>query len=191
MSNFNKLSSDELLSLIKIGDERAFTEVYNRYWRLLYAIAYNRLKDLEEVEDIVHDVLASLWTNREKLEINNLKSYLATAVKFRIFATIRKQNSRQTFQEQMLIPDPVDSYDVLDAMHYKKIIDAVNNEIENLPEKCKIVFKCSREQSMSVKQIALHLNISSSTVENHLNKALKKLNTVAKNLKTNILLLLF
>ncbi|MBB6502887.1 sigma factor-like helix-turn-helix DNA-binding protein [Pedobacter cryoconitis] len=48
-------------------------------------------------------------------------------------------------------------------------------EVERLPEKCRIVFKYSREGDLAVKGISEKVNISTGTVENHMNKALIRL----------------
>ncbi|WP_374119689.1 sigma factor-like helix-turn-helix DNA-binding protein [Flavobacterium sp. LHD-80] len=44
--------------------------------------------------------------------------------------------------------------------------------IETLPEKCQAVYKLSREEQLSHKEIGERLNISTKTVENHITKAL-------------------
>ena len=69
-----------------------------------------------------------------------------------------------------------------DRLYYRYIIDIVSREIENLPEKCQEVFKLSREYYMSNKEIAQKLNISESTVEKHINKAIKHLRTATSHL---------
>ena len=181
------LSNNELLGLLRSEDQAVFTEIYRRYWQTLYAIAYNRLRDQQDSEDVVHDIFSSLWYNRHKSEIHDLKAYLATAAKFRVLATIRKEQNRQTYTEQISHINIAESYDLSEALHYKRILQAVHEEVEHLPERCRLVFKYSREQNMPIKQIASQMNLSTSTVENHLNRALKKLHIVAKKLSINLL----
>jgi len=67
-----------------------------------------------------------------------------------------------------------------DRLHFRYIIDMVENEIENLPEKCRLIFKLSRHDFLSNKEIAERLQISESTVEKHINKALKRLREISK-----------
>ena len=191
VNKLTNLSSNELLELLKLGDKAAFTEIYNRYWQTLYALAYSRIRDAVEAEDILHDIFSNLWNNRQKTEIHNLKAYLATAIKFRVLAIIRKEHNKLTYTDQASFSEAIDSYDVLDGMDYRTIIQAINEEVEHLPEKCRLVFKYSREQNMSVREIASQMEISTSTVENHLNKALRRLHVVVKNLTANLLALLF
>lgn len=55
------------------------------------------------------------------------------------------------------------------------LTDAVEKEVARLPEKCQQVFRMSRHEHRSVRDIAEALNISHKTVENHLTKALRQL----------------
>ncbi|MNT58452.1 RNA polymerase sigma factor [compost metagenome] len=74
------------------------------------------------------------------------------------------------------------SIPIEDRLYYRYIIDIVAKEVENLPQKCQEVFKLSREYYMSNKEIAIKLGISESTVEKHINKAIRHLRTATGNL---------
>ena len=190
LAKLETCSNDELLSLLRSDHQAAFNEIYRRHWQTLYAVAYNRLRDRQKSEDAVHDVFSSLWANRHKSEINNLNAYLATAVKFRVLETIRKEFHKQTYIQHSSQHVPAESHDISLALHHKRLLQALNEEVQNLPEKCRLVFKYSREANMPIKQIAREMDLSTSTVENHLNKALKRLREVVKKLGGQILLLL-
>ncbi|MGH2553931.1 MAG: RNA polymerase sigma factor, partial [Chitinophagaceae bacterium] len=64
-----------LLRLVSQDDEAAFTELYERFWKKLFVAAYNRFKEKQQAEDIVHEVFASLWANRKKIEIESVDNY--------------------------------------------------------------------------------------------------------------------
>jgi len=165
---------EELLQFLSEDDKDAFAEMYRRYWSLLLALAYNRLKDLATAEDIVHDVYAGLWHNRRSHEIRSLKNYLAASVKYLILKEVRKKALLHRFtesQDKNIIIETT-SDNSLDA---KKMLQIVKDEIETLPENCRMVFKLSREKGLTVKQIASEMDITPKTVENQLNKALKKI----------------
>lgn len=151
-----------------------FDEVYATYWKKLFAIAYKMLNDKQEAEDVVHDVFVSLWVNWGKVEIKSLENYLHAAVKNLVFTKLKKKAHelayKKSLNDQELTPPPI-----VASIHNKQVLEKVQNEIENLPEKCRQIFKCSRNEGMPVKQIAKQLNISPKTVENQLNKALKQL----------------
>jgi RNA polymerase sigma-70 factor (ECF subfamily) len=176
---YESYNNHELLELLSSSDERAFTEIYNRFWKKLFGVAFNRLKETEEAEDIVHDVFASLWANRNKAEITSLDNYLASVAKYMVLDKIKKKERARMYKnssnQSELHETPVET-----SLHYKFILGFVKDEIEKLPEKCTLIFKYSRYEGMSTKQIAEELNISPKTVENQLNKALRQLKLVAK-----------
>src|SRR5690606_30622305 len=63
------------------------------------------------------------------------------------------------------------------TLEYKELISQITSIVETLPDKCKEVYKLSREEQLSHKEIADRLSISTKTVENHLTKALRVLRT--------------
>ncbi|MGN6602311.1 MAG: RNA polymerase sigma-70 factor [Ginsengibacter sp.] len=179
MRIYTSYDSDELLILLAANDEQAFTEIYNRFWKKLFVIANNRIKDTELAEDVVHDVFVSLWANRSTAKIQALENYLASATKYLVLAKIKKiereRLHKTTHPGASIIELPIE-----DSLHYKHLLEIVKDEIENLPERCRLIFKYSRNEHMAVKEIAEHLNISSKTVENQINKALKQLRVATK-----------
>lgn len=175
MKTYKKYEDQQLLHLLSAEDNKAaFTELYNRFWQQLFAIAYNRIQEKETAEDIVHDVFAGLWVNRKKVKIESLENYLAVAVKYAVLGKIRKKIREREWEhntEATLVIDlPIE-----ESIHNKRILEIVKEEVEKLPEKCKLIFKYSREEGMPVKQIARELHLSPKTVENQLTKAIRQL----------------
>lgn len=173
MKEYQSYNNKILLELLSKSDELAFTEIYNRFWQKLFAIAYNRVKEIQAAEDIVHDVFASLWASREKNVIEFLENYLATATKYMVLDKIKKKERERiynTSNQTQVFEMPVET-----SLYYKRILEIVKKEVDKLPEKCRLIFKYSRNEGMPVKQIAKELHLSPKTVENQLNKAIKQL----------------
>lgn len=190
VKRYIQYDDNELLYLLAQNDKAAFTELYNRYWQKLYAIAYNRLKETQTAEDIVHDVMAGLWSSREKINIELLENYLATATKYAVLGKLRKKERERQFQNS-LHQTPVFELQIEEKLHYKKILEVIKTEVELLPERCRLIFKCSREEGKPVKQIARELNISPKTVENQLTKAIKQLRLATKSFFHSLFSFLF
>jgi RNA polymerase sigma-70 factor (ECF subfamily) len=181
MKAYQSYDNNTLLALVAKSDEFAFAEIYNRYWQKLFVIAYNRLQVTETAEDIVHDLFATFWANRKKAQIDCLENYLATAVKYMVLARIRRL-SRERIYRSNNYELPVFELSIETSLHYKRILELVKTEVEKLPEKCRLIFKYSRNEGMAVRQIAEHLSLSPKTVENQINKALKQLKLATKTL---------
>ncbi|MBP6022868.1 RNA polymerase sigma factor [Ferruginibacter sp.] len=179
-----------LLELLSKNDESAFTELYNRFWKKLFTIAYNRLKEVEAAEDIVHDVFAGIWANRKGLQIEFLENYLATATKYAVLGKIKKKELERIYTNSTHTT-PVFELPVETALHYKQILEIIKHEVDKLPEKCRLIFKYSRNEGMPVKEIAKELHISPKTVENQLYKAVKQLKLATKSFLHFLISLLF
>lgn len=175
------LSDEELILLMAEDNEAAFTALYDRYWEMLLGLAFNRLKDLPAAEDIVHDVFASIWRNRKKLAADSLRHYLAAAVKYMTLAHFRKKAYGSKYQQTLEHPELCEG-DMEEQLHYRHILQLVHDEVNNLPEKCRVVFRYSRQNGMSSREIAEVMGISHKTVDNQLNKAITHLRHKMKHL---------
>ncbi len=170
-------TDNELLALLAIGDESSFEALYRRYWRKMFVIASNRLDYPEDAEEIVQDIFASLWHRRATLKQDlNLPVYLAVSVKYRIIKTLGKQRLQQRYVDSLLADNRTDD-STQEWLAFEELQEQLSIYVAQLPEKCRLVFRLSREEGLSQKQIAEKLGISEKTVESHLGKAFKSLRT--------------
>lgn len=175
----------ELIDRLSRGEHSAFAELYDRYWPSLYTFIHSKINDQEVCEDLLHDLFLSLWKNKNKLtEIQSLEAYLYSSCRYLAIAYIRKASKFEftTEENSLHIRDPQAPLE--DVLHFRFVMDQVSSEIEKLPEKCREVFKLSRQKHLSNLEISKQLGVSESTVENHINKALKRLRLVAKHFMT-------
>lgn len=168
-----EIPDEQLVQLIKIGNELAFTTVYDRYWKHLLSIAYNHLKDSAKAEEVVQEVFLDLWARREKLAIENLRAYLAGAIRFSVFKSIyREKRRRELLNSQGQLSETVFNENRIDLRILQDIIEGL---VDELPKQCKLVFKKSRYENKANKEIAKELNISEKSVEANITRALKTL----------------
>jgi RNA polymerase sigma-70 factor (family 1) len=173
MTDYHSFDDQKLLLLLQKGDELAFREIYYRYWEKLLATGYYFTKNKESAEEIVHDVLMSLWNKKSDLSIRSLPAYLGTAVKYAIFKAILRSKRRQEILDSQFGKEPDNgTEEKLDALFLKDFLETV---VEKLPEKAKLVFKYSREEQLSIAEIADKMDLSAKSVEYHMTKALKTL----------------
>lgn len=174
MIDYRKICDAELAALLNKGDEHAFTEIYNRYKAVLYIHAYSRLKNVEEVNDIIHELFATLWNKRETLVFkSNLSNYLYTAIRNRIidFISHKKVESEYISGFQQFINHSEAATDHL--LREKELARIIEEEVSSLPVKMREVFELSRKYNHSHREIAYKLTISEKTVKKHVNNALK------------------
>ena len=171
-----------LLTAIEQSNEKAFVMLYDLFSKDLSKYILSKVSDLDLAQDILHDLFLSVWKNKDKLkEIKSLPAYLYSSCRYLIMAYYRKRVNSEDSEFDLSQLDILDeSVELEDRLHYRYIIDLVEQEIENLPEKCKAVFKMSRYDYLSNKEIATRLDISESTVEKHINKAISRLRSISK-----------
>jgi len=164
----------ELLALVAKGEERAFTELFDAYYRQLGEYVYKLTESIEVSEEIVQDVFIKIWLKRETLpELDNFSYYLFILSKNQTLNHLRKKANDKVrqlewlkqFEEEAYMPD-----DTPVIEEYRSLID---DAIEKLPPQQKKVYKMSREERLKHEEIAKILNISPETVKKHIKLALR------------------
>jgi len=170
------LSDQELILLIRKGDRAAFTEVYKRYAESLAGFAASKLYDLDDARDILHDLFVKLWEDRFTLTVNdNLRSFLFAAIRYKIIDKIRRNVTRQEYDvllQALAEPQANGVEQQLDAKELQRLVDL---SLEQLPAKTKQIYQLSRNEHLSVTEIAKRLTLSEQTVKNQLSITLKHL----------------
>jgi RNA polymerase sigma-70 factor (family 1) len=190
MKNFKACSDEGLLVLLKHQELGAFEEIYLRYWKKLYSAAYKRLASRESAEEIVQDIFTSLWVHRHTARIEILSSYLVTAVKYKVINHLEKEISRRQYAEAQIQSVVSVDNSTEETVLLNELNSALEKEVQKLPPKRKQIFKMSREDHLSIKQVASNLGISEKTAENQLGKALKVLKLNLKHFNIFMLILM-
>lgn len=168
---YKECSDQELLAFLRHNNRNAYNEIYNRYWKKMLLVAWNHSRNETIAKDIVQEVLIDLWEKHHISDIQNLSAYLATAVKFRIFSYYEKEQRRNNLAKQFYSYEDIHfDEQKLDARFLQDIINGI---VEEMPEKCRLVFHYSRNLGLKNSEIAEQTNTTKKTVENNLNRALK------------------
>ena len=174
MAFVNKYNDIDLVKCLQENEEQALTIIYKEYWEIMYVAAYNLVKDRSVCEDIVQEVFISLWQRRAKLQIKtSLKSYLYTSTVYKVYDHFSK--NKKMLKDELFdnFENKIETSNPETKLMHEELIHLLDSIIDTLPDKCKEVYKLSRENMLSNKEIAEQLNISQRTVEGHISKALK------------------
>jgi len=163
---------------IYAGNEQCLAELYRLFSKRLHHFARVITRSPEIAEEIVEDVFVKLWSNRHRInEVENLTVYLYVAVKNRSLNAISQKASE-------LIRAPFDDLDIEAAQitsdPYNLLITAemmkrMQQAVDNLPPRCKMIFKLVREDGLKHREVAEILNISLNTVDVQMAIAIKKI----------------
>lgn len=173
MVDCSSLADNELVALIKQGDKRAFSEIYQRYWPLLFRHARKLLQDEEGSKDIVQDVFISLWPAVLDFDGKTiLSSYLYASTRNKILNIFRRNKLANAHLESLAV-FMMEGENVTDHLVREHMLASqIEEEILNLPARMREVFELKRKQHLSYKEIAEVMNISDLTVKTQMNKAI-------------------
>lgn len=186
------LTDLELTDLIKSGDQRAFTIIYDRYWRLLYGHIFKMLRDEEDSKDILQEVFSNLWLNSEKIPvITNLAGYLYTATRNRVLNAIRKNKYQSDYLESLARYHTEASDETIQNIECRDLTIIIDKEIASLPPRMRQVFDLSRKENLSNKEIGKLLGISEETVKKQIQNSLRTIRFNLKRISATMLMLFF
>jgi len=170
MSVYTAHTDQELLCLLQGGNEAAFTEIYQRYWKKLFSAAYNRLHNTEDAREIVQQVFFILWKYRTQLRILHLPGYLSAMVRHAVYRHLATTGRTSSTLPQ----DELQAADNPDA-EYRHLVRWLEKFAESLPSNQRIVFVECKLRDQSVKDVSAALGISRRTAEGYIARTLKAL----------------
>ena len=165
---------------INAGNEQCLAELYRLISKRLHHFARVITRSPEVAEEIVEDVFVKLWSNRHRInEVENLTVYLYVAVKNRSLNAISQKATdliRAPFDDLDIEAGQVvsDPYNLLVTAEMMK---RMQQAVDNLPPRCKMIFKLVREDGLKHREVAEILNISINTVDVQMAIAIKKICT--------------
>lgn len=171
------ISEQQWLEALREGGESALRSIFDRHYPLLLGDIYRLIPDEDTCKDLAQEVFVELWRKRAELDIHtSLRAYLRRAALNRALNYI-KMNKR------IVLEEPDDKHQTADDTPHQiniksrqeNLEEALHVAIEQLPEKCRLVFKLSRFDQMSHREIAEQLGISVKTIENQITKAMRLL----------------
>jgi RNA polymerase sigma-70 factor (ECF subfamily) len=171
--NYKIFDDAILLKLLKAGDGAAFEEIYFRYSEPVFLAAMKKVRSKAIAEELVQNLFISLWAKRETIQIQQLQSYLQTAIRYQVIDYIRSKIIRERYyqlaKEQMNVQENLSESRLL----LNELSIAIDNTIKKLPQKTQEIFRLSRYEKRSIKEIAQYMNLSEKAVEYHVTQSLK------------------
>lgn len=170
--SFGEREDFQYLEGISQKDHYAFTSLYSKYFQGLVLASDRYVKELDVAKEIVQEVFLRMWEQPFKLEENgSIKSYLYRIVINYSINHLRRE--KNIFQHHLKIADQATYVSLDEIQEEQELKILIYNEIKLLPAQCGKVFKMSRFEGLKYREIAVLLEISEKTVENHMIKALK------------------
>src|SRR5688572_31088675 len=138
-------------------------------------MTYALVRSEKPTQEIVQDIFISLWDKRLTLSINHLPSYLYVTAKNRTLNYIASQITREKYWNYYKQFIPLQENVTANAVEFNELMEALEDGIEQLPEKSKKVFRLNHLEGHSISEISNLLNLSEKAIRYHLTQSVKKL----------------
>ncbi len=163
--------------IARSDDQQAYRELFTSLYSYLFQFAKSLVKAKEPAEEIISDVFIKVWEKRKELEkIENLKLYLYVSTRNHAYNYLEKQKRSITNTLDDAQADFTSVYfDPEQLLITADMLARIQKAIDQLPPKCKMIFKLAKEDGLKYREVAELLNISIKTVENQLAIALQKI----------------
>ncbi len=164
----------EDLELLRQGCTQALRRLFDAYYPSLVSVVYTYVDDVDTSKDIAQEVFVELWQRRQSLQIQqSLSAYLRRAAINRALNHLKSQRRYQLYDDTNTWKDLADPSE--ETLRWKEHQDdletRLHEAIEQLPEKCRLIFMLSRFERLPHREIANRLGISVKTIENQLLRA--------------------
>jgi len=176
------------MDAIRNDDRLAFSELFARYGRVVYKMAYSRLRTHAAAEEIVQSLFISFWDNRHKHSITNISSYFYIAVKHKVLNIIESRLVQKKYWDYYKTFIPSEENATEKYVEFNDLLTTIEAGMKNLPEKSKEVFKLNRLEGHSIAEIAKSLNLSEKAIQYHLTRSLKELRLQLKDYIVSVVL---
>jgi RNA polymerase sigma-70 factor (ECF subfamily) len=148
----------------------------------LFDTAFKRLQSKELSEEVVQELFVDIWHKRHTLEVtHSLSSYLASALKYKVLNQLRNEGVKHKHLHIIQTRQPLAVQPIEENLYYDELHTAYEKALNHLPAQCRRVFHLRRYEQRSFQEIAHQLDISVSTAEKHMVKALKLLRADLKD----------
>ncbi|MGN6352695.1 MAG: RNA polymerase sigma-70 factor [Parafilimonas sp.] len=179
MKLHTKTNTTQLQQELATGSEAALRKLYDLFSERLLHFTFTIVHNRELAEEIVADVFIQTWKKRTQIAaIENLPWYLYITAKNISLNYLRKER-KQKFVELEITNLPLYTIEPQAVQHLisKDFLQSITNAINELPPKCRLIFKLVKDDGLSYKETAELLNLSIKTIEAQMGIALKKIHT--------------
>ena len=172
MSPYNDERS--LIRQISQGDEKAFSEMYDRYRPVLYRFVFNILKSADLTNDSCQEIFIKIWEDRTRLhEVMSFKYYLLTVGKNHSLNVLKK-----VISEEKTLSDFISNYsevnnEVEEKMQSDEYQEFINSVLVTLTPQSRKIFQLCRQQGMSYDEAAIVMGVSRNMIKKHMIRSMK------------------
>jgi RNA polymerase sigma factor (sigma-70 family) len=186
------LTDIELWTAVPDGDREAFSELFYRYYPLLFQYGNKIVPNAVVVEDAIQDLFLDLWQKPNHQQLNSVKAYLLQALKFKLYKSFRVKKVvpiDNTGGEQVFELSP--EHIAISKEEGEEQIQKIYAVLEKLSPRQREVIYLKIYKGLSYEEVSEVMGLNYQVVRNLLCTALKSFKKLYAFLLSFLLLLSF
>lgn len=166
----NEIEKDLLLRL-RSGDEKAFEQFYKNYGRRIFGNIFKMVKDQEIAQELLQDVFVKVWENRLIIDVDkSFRSYLFTISRNLVYNYLKRTLLEKQI-ETYLASTRTELYSHIEEdLFHQETEEAFKRAVAGLPEKRQQIYILCKIEGKSYQEVSGLLNVSVSTINDHVVK---------------------
>jgi RNA polymerase sigma factor (sigma-70 family) len=174
-----ELSDTELVSRSLAGDRDAFSRIVSRYQTLICSLAYSRIGNLGQSEDLAQETFITAWKHLRLLrEPAKLRSWLCGIVRNRVLKNLRREGREPAHDAESL--ETIDEAPTSEALPSEQVVRREEEAIlwrslERIPESYREPLILFYREQQSVETVGRLLDLSEDAVKQRLSRGRKLL----------------
>ncbi len=179
--NYTRFDDVTLLRLMAGGQTEALSELYDRYGRLVYSVAYRALGDGPAAEEITQDTFMRIWQHAGDYqpELGKVAGWLASIARHRAIDVYRHGKSRHEGDgvslEELEFFDPPGEQNVEQEADQASQTARVRRAVAKLPLEQRQALELAYFRGLTHEEIAQALSEPLGTIKTRIRLGMQKL----------------
>ena len=169
----------QLLTFIGRGENWALSEIYQRYARLVFSIAFKTLNDQANAEEIVQQVFTKVWRHAQDYHVERGKfsTWVSTITHHQCVDELRRRHENTitypSYWESLILSASDDGPQSSEQDTFEQV--RVREALQQIPLQQRIVIELAFWGGMSHREIALHCHSPLGTVKTRFRLGMQRL----------------
>jgi RNA polymerase sigma-70 factor, ECF subfamily len=175
---YPRLSDEDLMVLVGVGDADAFAALYDRHSRSAYSLAHKLTGEKHSAEDLTQDAFIKVWRSAERYlpQRGSVRTWILSVVRNQGIDQLRASASRSRTQEKVEASAPRYEPSEAFAQAWQDAqLGLLREGLDALPRAQQQVLELAHFSGLTHREIAEHLRLPPGTVKGRMRLGLEKL----------------
>lgn len=167
-------NQDRVIQALANDSQAALEELFAHYYPRLFNFSKAFLKFDDGIDDILQEVFLKIWRTRKDIkDRSTFNAYIYTITHNLLLNELRSRLNNQKMRDRLAKASIAQEYLLSESFELKELRNRIDRAVDDLPEKQREIFRKSRIEGLSHKEIAAELSVSVKTVEYHIGQSIR------------------